>query len=148
MNQYRYDPFWYSGFYYLPKNGTTLLPMSLPGMGCGSSHFGVVQGVAWDGKYWVVGPIYNELFLYAINVKAYEVGTLKLSNGQPPYLGAAAIYRKTLKSQGTQLVAGAGAYGSGSVDFFKYPAGGEPIAQIGKDLDAPFGVAISLRTQP
>jgi|HubBroStandDraft_4_1064222.scaffolds.fasta_scaffold00006_151 hypothetical protein len=148
MNQYRYDPFWYSGFYYLPKNGTKLLPMSLPGMGYGSSHFGVVQGVAWDGKYWLVGPSYNYIILYTIDVKASEVGTLKLNNGQPPFFGPAAIYRKALKSQGTQLVAGTGSYGSGTVDFFKYPAAGGPIAQISKDLDAPFGVAISLRTQP
>lgn len=148
MNQYRYDPFWYSGFYYLPKNGTKLLPMTLPGMGYGSSHFAVVQGVAWDGKYWLVGPSYNYIALYTIGVKAYQVGTLKLINGQPPYLGPVAIYRKTLKSQGTQLAAGAGSYGSGVLDYFKYPAGGAPIAQISKDLDAPFGVAISLRTQP
>jgi hypothetical protein len=147
MNEYHYSPFWYSSFYYLPKNGTTLLPMSLPGTSYGSSHFAIVQGVAWDGKYWLVGPSYNYLAQYTIGVKAYEVGTLKLNYGHVPFFGPVAIYRKTLKSQGTQLAA-AGDSGSGIVDFFKYPAGGAPIAQIGKDLDTPFGVAISLRTQP
>lgn len=143
MNEYRYSSYWELGFYYLPKNGTKLLPMRLPGMGYSSTDFGVVQGIAWDGKYWLVGPIYNEVFLYTINIKAYQVGTVKLTDGQRSF-GPVAIYGKTRTSQGTQLVAGAGTV----VDFFKYPAGGAPIAQISKDLDAPFGVAISLRTQP
>ncbi len=147
LNEYHYSPFWYLQFYYLPKHGKQLLPMTLPGMGYGSSHFGVVESIAWDGKYWVVGPIYNTLFLYTINVKAYEAGTISLSGGRPPYLGPVAIYRKTLKGQGTQLAGGTGPYAGAAVEFFKYPAGGDSIGEIGKDLDAPFGVAISLRTQ-
>lgn len=147
MNEYHYSPFWYFAFYYLAKNGTNLLPMSLPDMGY-STHSGVVEGIAWDGKYWVVGPLYNELFQYTIDVKASEVGRVKLDYGRLPFIGPVAIYRKTLKSQGTQLAGGTGESSDALVDFFKYPAGGDPIAQISKDLAAPFGVAISLRTEP
>jgi len=55
--------------------------------------------------------------------------------------GPIAIYRKSLKSRGTQVVAGDGA---STVFYWNYPTGGDDIAQIAKNLDDPFGVAISL----
>jgi hypothetical protein len=143
-SEYRYSPFWYDQFYYLPKHGTKLLPMTLPGLGSYSSHFGVVAGLAWDGKYWVVGPVYDQLFLYSINIKARYVGKITL-NGGYPYAGPIWIYRKNLESRGTQAVAGNGE-SNGVVSYWKYPAGGSAIGEITKDLDAPFGVAVSMGT--
>jgi hypothetical protein len=140
MSQYKYSPFWYDSFYYLPKGGSRLLPISLPNIGY-SSHFGVVQGVAWDGKYWVAGPIYGGLFLYTINIKAYYVGSITLAKGT---VGPIWVYRKSLAARGTQVVAGVG---SGTLEYWAYPAGGNPIGQISKDLDNPFGVAVSLGAQ-
>jgi hypothetical protein len=141
--EYRYSPFWYNSFYYLPKHGTQLLSMSLPGLSSyGSSHFGVVEGVAWDGKYWVVGPIYDQLFLYSINIKARYIEKITLSGGYP-YAGPLWIYRKNLQSRGTQAVAGNDS-SIGAVWYWKYPAGGSAIGEITKDLDTPFGVAVSM----
>jgi len=144
LSGYQYSPFWYNQVYYLPKGSKQLMPMNLPGLDSYSSHRDVIVGLAWDGKYWVAGPYYNYINLYTINVKASLVGTVKLVPASD-YAGPVAIYRKSLKSRGTQLVAGVGA---SDIDYWEYPTGGTPIAQISTDLDSPFGVAISLKTVP
>jgi hypothetical protein len=142
MSEYRYSPFWYYAFSYLPRHGKKLLPMTLPYVGS-STQFGVIEGVAWDGKYWAVGPSYDDLYLYTINIKASYVGKIEFTTAGATYAGPIAVYRKASQSQGTQAVAGAG---ESTVDYWKYPAGGSPIGDITKDLDTPFGVAISLGT--
>lgn len=137
--EYYYSPFWYFTFDYLPKGGKKLIPMTLPGISY-SSHQGVIRGVAWDGKYWAVGPWYNDLYLYTIEIKAAQEGTVELSTGGAIYPGPVAFYRAT-KAQATQVVAGTG---SGTLYYWEYPAGGDYFAEITEDLDNPFGVAISL----
>jgi hypothetical protein len=51
-----------------------------------------------------------------------------------------------LKSQATQVLGGSTSQGykSSVVEFWKYPAGGNPFASVTKNLDQPFGTAISL----
>ena len=41
----------YAEFSYLPRHGSQLIPIDLPGESSGSYD---VQGIGWDGKYWVV----------------------------------------------------------------------------------------------
>lgn len=131
-------------FYYKPKGtSSALLPMDLP-YPYGSSGWPYPQAVAWDGKYWVVEAD-RTLFRYTINIKATYVGSTQLSNDYPA-MGPVWIYRQTSKSEGTQVVAGEGGRNNDSVAYWKYPAGGYPIDVITKDLDTPYGVAVSLKT--
>jgi hypothetical protein len=133
----------YARFYYLPKHGTQLLAMDLPGPSR-SWEWGDVLGLAWDGKYWVVFGR-GQLYRYSINVKAQYVDTIELG-GTYSENGPVAIYRKTLKSQGTQVVGSSDFNENSVVEYWKYPDGGSPVATITKDLDAPYGLSISLGT--
>ncbi|MGA9272861.1 MAG: hypothetical protein WBV67_05195 [Candidatus Cybelea sp.] len=137
-----YSGFYYSNFYYLPKRGVQLVPMNLPGPSRSWEWRGV-PAVAWDEKYWVIDDY--ALYRYTINVKATYVDTIKLSDEGS--LGPVWIFRKNLKSQGSQVVGGENNYGETDyVDYWSYPAGGTPIAQITKDLDGPSGLAVSMGT--
>lgn len=142
-----YSGVWYYSpeFFYLPKHGTSLIPVQLPNPYSSSGwYYEPVQGVAWDGKYWIVVSR-NQLYLYTINVKAEFVSRIELS-GAYGDLGPVAIYRKTPKGVGTQVVAASSKFsGKGVADYWRYPAGGSPIAQITNDLAAPYGVAISIK---
>lgn len=130
-----------TGFVYLPHGSKTLLPMNLP-TGT-SSGWDWIQGLAWDGKYWVV-VYYNHLYQYSINIQAKMVGDVKLSDGYGA-VGQVAFYNGGRKAQATQVV-GASSKNSGKsvVDYWSYPAGGNPVNDITKGLETPFGVAISL----
>jgi hypothetical protein len=141
------DPIYYSPeFFYLPKHGKELVEMNLPNPYESSGWYNQpVQGIAWDGKYWVV-ETYNELYLYTIDVKPEFVSRIELSGAyfEP---GPVSIYRRGFKGVGTQVVAASSEEsGKGVVDYWSYPAGGSPIAEITSDLDAPFGVAVSQGT--
>jgi len=136
---YYYSIFYRYEFYYLPKGGSTLISMSIPGPSS-SGSWEDIQGAAWDGKYFVIesGGV---LYRYIIDVKAVLVSKVALSGGSNS--GPLAIYRAGPKSPGTQAV-GASATGTGgTVYYWDYP-GGETIGSISKYLDGPYGVAISL----
>jgi hypothetical protein len=128
----------YSEFYYLPRHGTKLILMNLPPPQ--GSYGPYAQSVAWDGKYWVVAN-YNALYRYTINIKAQYISETALNN--TGIEDEIALFRKSLKAQATQVVGGS----SDSVNYWQYPAGGNPIGSITKDLDAPYGAAISLAPQ-
>jgi hypothetical protein len=98
-----------------------------------------LQGLAWDGKYWVID--YGDLYRYTINIKATYIDTITLSGGYGPDIW---IYRHGFKSRGVQVVAASGSSGAGTAYYWSYPAGGNPIGTITKDLDSPSGVAASL----
>jgi hypothetical protein len=136
---YGYE-FYYTEFYYLPRHGTQLISIDLPGE---SSGWNYVQGIAWDGKYWVV--VYGDgLIRFKINLKAEQVDSIKLSAPSYARPGAVAFYRRT-KGLATQVVAPVNpSREQSAVEYWKYPAGGSPVDQITQDLDKPFGVAISL----
>lgn len=143
QNGYSGPWYYYAYFYYLPKKSSKLILMNLPGPSR-SWYWRSVQGVAWDGEYWDVNSY--SLYLYSINIKANYVGKIPLST---TYGGLAqvALYRKALKGRATQAAGATNNYnGKNAVDFWKYPVGGTPIDDLTKDLDAPVGVAISLRT--
>jgi hypothetical protein len=126
-----------SYFYYMPKGGNQLILMDLPG---GYRYYGQwidVDGVAWDGKYWVAIAD-DTLYRYTINVDAQFVNQTTLSPSAGA-VGPVAIYRKSPKADGTQLVSALG-----RVEYWKYPDGVYPFANITKDLDDPYGVTISM----
>lgn len=133
---------YYTEFFYLPKRSTKLLSIDLPGSS--SSGWEYVQSLGWDGKYWVVVS-YNRLFRYLIDIKAQHVDTIELTGGYGS-VDQIWFYRKTAKAQATQVVGAAPFGAKNDVGYWKYPAGGDPYYEITKDLDEPFGVAISLGT--
>ncbi len=146
VSRYYYYYYFYSyyNFYYLPKNGTKLLSMYLMNP-FSSTSWRSIQGIAWDGQHWVVES-YGDLVRYDINIKAKFVDSITLTGGYG-YPHLLAMYRKNSKSLASQVVAGEGSESKNQVDYWHYPAGGDPLYSITKDLDAPYGVAISLRTR-
>jgi hypothetical protein len=128
----------YSHFYYLPKFGKTLVPMNLQGPSK-SWNWGIVQGLAWDGKYWVVAD--GDLYRYTIDVKPQYIDTITLNGSYVPDIW---IYRQGFRARGSQVVGANGGTGEGTVYYWKYPAGGNAIGTITKDLDRPVAVAVSL----
>lgn len=129
-SEFRYE------FYYLPRTGTKLRLISLPDLG----RYNAIQGVTWDGEYWVVGPITDQLNLYSINKTAHYVSVVTLPEGS--LSGSVAIYRKNFASRGTQVVEGVNDfYPEDSVVYWDYPAGGNPL---GSFVDFSEALAISL----
>lgn len=142
-SKWGYSHYYYTNFYYLPKGSSKLLPMNLPGPSR-SWNWNYPQTLAWDGTYWVVDD-YN-LYRYTINIKAQYVDTIQLKPSSG-YLGAVWLYRKGLDAQATQVVGVTGYNTKNAVEYWKYPAGGNSIGQVTKDLDNPSGLTVSLRTQ-
>jgi hypothetical protein len=138
---YSYPYFSVSSFYYLPKHGTKLIEedLSEPYFSYGWPY---VYSIAYDGKYWVV-TVNGGLLLYKINVQAKYEGTIRFSQ---PYLALydVAIYRKTPKREGTQIVGTTSSYKTSPVVYWNYPSGGRAIGTVTKDLDDPVSLAISL----
>jgi hypothetical protein len=135
-----------SGFAYLAKGSTQLVTINISGGSSWDGNFNGVQGITWDGKYWVLNTesYSNEIYRVAIRgLRGHRVGTTYLS-GVEFNLGPVFIYNNRPGSQGTQVV-GATTYDYAEITYWKYPTGGSPIAQIFKDLDRPYGVAVSLK---
>lgn len=141
---YYYSYFYDIEFYYLPKHGSKLLSMDVADPNS-SSGWPYIEGVGWDGTYWIVES-YGDLYRFEINIKAKYVSETEMSSAYDPV--SFAFYRKKVKSPATQVVAATSGFsGAGEVDYWPYPTGGNPLHTITKDLDAPFGAAISLGTQ-
>lgn len=134
-----------SHFAYLPKNGIKLIGVEFCyGTSCGSWWVSV-QGIQWDGKYWVFNTE-SALFRWTIaNNKAQYVDEIKLSGTYEDEMGPFWLYRQNSKAPVTQVV-GSSSYGSrAAVFYWNYPAGGDPVGSATSDLDAPFGVVGSLK---
>lgn len=133
----------YTEFYYLPRGGSSLILMNLPPpYGSGWDY---VQGVAFDGRYWLVLS-FNTIYQFKINIKAQLVGSVKLYGGYSDS-GPIAVYRKSLESVATQVVGANGTSNKSAAEYWYYPAGGNPYATVTKGLDQPYGTAISLAPQ-
>lgn len=143
-----YSGIWYysTEFYYLPKGSSKAIGMNLPNPYSSSGwNYSQVQAMDFDGKYWVVDSG-GSLLRYTIDIQATFVDLITLNGTYG--VGAVALYRKTLKSPATQAAGDSSSYNDKyAVDFFKYPTGGSAIAGITKDLDAPAGLTVSLRTK-
>jgi hypothetical protein len=139
---YEYSEYYSGIFCYLPARTKSFAEIDLPGPSSSWEWF-TVYSVLWDGKYWAIDDY--DVYRYAINIKAVYVDTISLADKGG--LGPIAIYRKTPNAYGTQIVGTSGYYsGSDYVTYWKYPAGGTPIYQsTAKDLDKPYGIAVSLK---
>jgi hypothetical protein len=129
-----------ASFAYLPQNGVNLETIQVPGPSS-SDYYEDVRGVAWDGKYWVI----DDYYLYQISIsggKAHYIGYVGLS----PSVGPTWFYRKNGTSPATQVVGAVYSDNSNfDVDYWEYPAGGNPVHSVSKGLDDPYGVTISLK---
>ena len=135
-----------SDFAWLAKNGKKLVNIEVKGGSSEEGGFAGVQGIVWDGKYFVIDTsLGGGSAIYRISIKnkrGHTVGTTYLG-GSAGTLGQLAIYNSN--SEGAQVVGGGGETSESLVDYWKYPSGGSPLAQITNGLDGPFGVAISLK---
>ncbi|MGA9017552.1 MAG: hypothetical protein WB438_01245 [Candidatus Cybelea sp.] len=135
-----------SDFAWLPKNGKKLVNIEVKGGSSEEGGFAGVQSIVWDGKDFVIDTsLGGGSAIYRISIKnkrGRTVGTTYLG-GSAGTLGQLAIYNGN--SQGAQVVGGGGETSGSLVDYWKYPSGGSPFAQITNGLDGPFGVAISLK---
>jgi hypothetical protein len=133
-------------FAWLPKNGKKLADIEVKGGSSEGGGFAGVQSIAWHGKYFVIDTsLYGGSAIYRIRIKnnrGHSVGTTYLG-GNAGVLGELAIYNGN--SQGAEVVGGGDESSESLVDYWKYPTGGSPIAEITNGLDGPFGVAISLK---
>jgi hypothetical protein len=131
-----------ASFAWLPRGGTSLINIAVPGPQAGWA-WDYVVGLEWDGKYFGIdrGDIYQ---ISVIHGQAYYVATTELT-GTGDAQGPIAIYNDKPGEQGTQAVGG-GANDDGSfVDYWHYPSGGNDIYDITHGVDRPTGVAISLQ---
>ena len=135
-----------SDFAWLAKNGKKLVNIDVKGGSSEEGGFAGVQSIVWDGKYFVIDTsLGGGSAIYRISIKnkrGHTVGTTYLG-GSAGTLGQLAIYNGN--SEGAQVVGGGGETSESLVDYWKYPSGGSPLAQIANGLDGPFGVAISLK---
>ncbi|MGC1381067.1 MAG: hypothetical protein WA814_08605 [Candidatus Baltobacteraceae bacterium] len=135
-----------SSFAWLPKNGTKLVDVNLPGPY--GWTWGELEGLDWDGLYFVLDTgdrLYRESLSHG---QAYYVGYTSTSASDWYQSGPHGFYTPAGASRATQVFEGMRFEGSGAyeVAFWKYPAGGSsPIATLKHGLDAPFGVAVSLK---
>jgi hypothetical protein len=130
-----------SYFAWLPKSGSKLIDVKLPGPQS-SWTWENVNGIQWDGRYWVI-DYYNLYRISVANGQGYYVGQTDLQDfdGQP---GPFWIYNIHRKSQGTQVVGAYNEFSSSSVVYWNYPSGGDGIAEISKGIDKPVAVTVSL----
>lgn len=126
---------------YLPRGRTTFVRLDLYVSGL---HADGVYNVQWDGEYWAL--------LYDGNILRFRIA----NDGRTTYEGTTYLRRNeehdsrffiahfpdNLRKQGTQIVAEQ----THGVLYWKYPSGGKPIGSVSKNLDEPYGVAVSLAT--
>jgi hypothetical protein len=129
----------YSSFAWLRKGATALANINLPGP-TPSYEWNDVAGIQWDGKYWAIDEYEEALRENLIEGQMYYVGYTAFDCCGA--YGPLSIYNNG-SGQGTQAVAAV----EGSVEYFNYPAGGDPIAYISHGIDEPYGVAISLKSK-
>jgi hypothetical protein len=134
-----------SHFAYLPKNSVKLVNIEF----CFSSYCYYilsVQGIQWDGKYWVFDNYESALFRWKIaNNKSHYVDEIRLSGAYEEGIGPFWFYRTKPKARPTQVVSSSYDQNNAAVFYWNYPAGGNPTGSVTSDLDAPFGVAGSLK---
>jgi hypothetical protein len=132
-----------ASFAWLPKNGAKLVDVTLPGPYNGFDWEGT-DGVQWDGRYFVVDD-YNLYRVSVISGQGYYIGQTQVQNGGGQG-GPFWIYNIHPKKQGTQVVGPYGDFSYGDVEYWDYPNGGDPIAEISHGIDKPTAVTVSLGT--
>ena len=131
----------YANFAWLPKGGSKLLDLTLPGPQPSWTWEGV-DGIQWDGRYFVIDDyaLYRES---VSNGQGYYIGAtyFEIGGGQAGPFG---IYNIHPNKQGTQVVGVYDDFSYPYVYYWNYPAGGDSVASISKGLNEPVSVTVSL----
>jgi hypothetical protein len=131
----------YANFAWLPKGGSKLLDVTLPGPEKPWSWDGV-DGIQWDGRYFVIDAysLYRETVSTG---QGYYIGDtyFQIGGGQA---GPFWIYNIHPNKQGTQVVGVYSDFSYPYVEYWNYPAGGDAVASISKGLEKPVAVTVSL----
>lgn len=131
----------YSSFAWLPKNGSKLVDINMPGPNP-SWTWRDVTGIQWDGRYFVIDD-YDLYRVSVINAQAYYVGQTNLTESGA--YGPFWIYNdKPNKKQGTQVVGSYNDFRYVGVYYWNYPAGGDAVASISNGISQPGAVTVSL----
>ena len=108
----------YANFAWLPKGGSKLLDVTLPGPEKAWAWDGV-DGIQWDGRYFVIDDysLYRES---VSNGQGYYIGdtSLQIAGGQA---GPFWIYNIHANKQGTQVVGAYNDFSSAYVYYWNYP---------------------------
>lgn len=130
----------YALFSLLVKGGKAFTQLTFPKIS--GSNFENVTNVQWDGKYWAITDNGN-IMRYSISsgVATFESATSLYENwdGQTQVWLVNTTTNKN--AEANQMVAAE----SSSVNYWKYPSGGNPYTYIAK-LYEPYGVTVSLAT--
>ncbi len=129
-----------SSFAWLAKGGKRLVNLDIPGR-VKSYQWEDVQGLQWDGRYFVLDE-YDAAARIAIqNAQAYYVGETVFEDEQVqgPYW----IYNANPRKQGTQIVGIYGHQSYGEVNYFEYPDG-DSIGYIAQGISDVRSLAVSL----
>ena len=121
---YYYSIEYNGGFSYLPAKSKTPSCIQMPGPSSSWNWYQVFS-IVWDGKYWVIDT--SGLYRYTINIKAEYIDKIVLSGAG--YVGPIAIYRKSLKGYGTQIVGTSGYLYGGTLEVLRtwnYPSPAAP----------------------
>ncbi len=128
-------------FAWLPKGGATLINIKVPGPQPSWSWY-YINGIEWDGKYFVIGYYDTLARIALLHGQAYYVSSSTVyQSATGPYW----FYNNTPGSQATEVVGGYDGRGYSYVNYWAYPAGGNPIAQLSHGVDQPFAVTISYK---
>jgi hypothetical protein len=125
-----------AGLAELPKGGTALMNISLVHNG----PYDLPGGLQWDGKY-LTYAVYGDQNIYQLTVSGG-----KSSQSGVTYLNQAQLNQYWIHPQNTgrhQAVIGVSSDDNPSIEYWDYPAGGDPIATITQGVYEPNGVVLS-----
>ncbi len=134
-------------FAWLPKGGTKLIDISVPGPG-DYWTWGYLYGLEWDGRYFVLDGGQRLFRESLIHGQAFYAGYVDIGESDWYASGPHGFYTPPGATAATQIAGGMTSEGSRApqVAFWKYPAGGtSPITTLKHGLESPFGVAVSLK---
>ncbi len=132
-----------STFAELPKHGLSFIPVN-PSVSSSSEWLGV-ESILWDGRYFAIGESGAWRFRVRRDGHAIYKGYTELDGAVNEGESWIPHFSANPNRQGTQIVAAVGTEGQGpgSVLYWNYPAGGEPIATITYGIQHPYGVTVS-----
>ncbi|MGC1381728.1 MAG: hypothetical protein WA814_11980 [Candidatus Baltobacteraceae bacterium] len=124
-------------FAWLPSGGKELIDIYVPGPSPSWTWYDV-EGVQWDGKYFVIDDQTAVFRVALLKGQMFYVGESYFNIEDPVQYW---VYNNNPKQQGTQIVA---TYSSG-VAYYPYPAGGNALHGISHGIDDPYGITVSLK---
>ena len=129
-----------SSFAWLAKGANRLVNVQVPGP-FNSYEWDDVQGLQWDGRYFVVDQYGGVSRIEIQNAQAYYIGETAFEEFE--VFGPYAIYNANPRKQGTEIV---GIYENGDssqADYFDYP-NGNSIGYINQGLTGIQSLVVSL----